>query len=124
MNNLDYVILYVRDVPIATRFYSELLDEKPVESSPGFSLFILPSGLKLGLWLRDEVMPEVKAQPGACEIGMGLKSQDHVKSLYKDWTHKGIKILQEPTEMDFGYTFTALDPDGHRIRVSYIRPTN
>jgi hypothetical protein len=26
-------------------------------------------------------------------------------------------ILQPPTEMDFGRTFTAADPDGHRLRV-------
>lgn len=124
MKSLDYVILYVSDVQIATRFYCEILGAHPVESSPGFSLFILPTGLKFGLWLRDEVMPEVKAQPGACEIGMGIESENNVRSLYKDWTQKGIKTLQEPTEMDFGYTFTALDPDGHRIRVSYIRPAN
>ncbi|WP_374468302.1 hypothetical protein [Ferrovibrio sp.] len=26
-------------------------------------------------------------------------------------------ILQPPTAMDFGYTFLAADPDGHRLRV-------
>jgi predicted enzyme related to lactoylglutathione lyase len=29
----------------------------------------------------------------------------------------GVAIAQKPVEMDFGYTFTALDPDGHRLRV-------
>ena len=29
----------------------------------------------------------------------------------------GVKILQPPTDMDFGRTFVALDPDGHRLRV-------
>ena len=33
------------------------------------------------------------------------------------WAKLGLKILQEPTKMDFGYTFTAADPDGHRLRV-------
>jgi predicted enzyme related to lactoylglutathione lyase len=28
-----------------------------------------------------------------------------------------MKIVQPPTRMEFGYTCTALDPDGHRLRV-------
>jgi hypothetical protein len=28
-----------------------------------------------------------------------------------------LKIAQAPTAMDFGMTFVALDPDGHRLRV-------
>jgi hypothetical protein len=29
----------------------------------------------------------------------------------------GLRIIQEPVKMDFGFTFTAADPDGHRLRV-------
>jgi len=28
-----------------------------------------------------------------------------------------LPIAQPLTQMDFGYTFVALDPDGHRLRV-------
>lgn len=31
--------------------------------------------------------------------------------------YRGLPMLQTPTTMDFGYTFTATDPDGHRLRV-------
>jgi hypothetical protein len=31
-------------------------------------------------------------------------------------------MAQTPTEMDFGTTFVALDPDGHRLRV-FATPT-
>ena len=124
MKNFDYIILYVNDVQIATRFYSELFDIKPVESSPGFSLFALASGLKFGLWLKNDVIPKVIDNPGACEIGIALDDEDSVTALYKDWMQKGIAIAQEPIKMDFGYTFTILDPDGHRIRISHIRAQN
>jgi hypothetical protein len=30
---------------------------------------------------------------------------------------RGLPIAQAPTAMDFGPTFVALDPDGHRLRV-------
>ncbi|HVW91717.1 MAG TPA: drug:proton antiporter, partial [Devosia sp.] len=33
------------------------------------------------------------------------------------WKGLDLVMLQEPTEMDFGFTFTAADPDGHRLRV-------
>ena len=34
-----------------------------------------------------------------------------------DWAKRGLEIIQRPTEMEFGLTFVALDPDGHRLRV-------
>ena len=36
---------------------------------------------------------------------------------YRDWSLRGLPILQAPIDMDFGRTFVALDPDGHRLRV-------
>ncbi len=29
----------------------------------------------------------------------------------------GIPMVLEPTVLEFGYTFVATDPDGHRLRV-------
>jgi predicted enzyme related to lactoylglutathione lyase len=40
-----------------------------------------------------------------------------VKAKFTDWKRRGLNIIQEPVQMDFGYTFVAADPDGHRLRV-------
>jgi len=40
-----------------------------------------------------------------------------VDALHADWRERGLAILQDPQMLDFGYTFTAADPDGHRLRV-------
>jgi predicted DNA-binding transcriptional regulator YafY len=40
-----------------------------------------------------------------------------IRSEHADWSRRGLKIAQPPTDMDFGRTFVALDPDGHRLRV-------
>ncbi len=40
-----------------------------------------------------------------------------VDERFAQWTGEGIVIAQEPTRMEFGYTFAGLDPDGHRLRV-------
>ena len=40
-----------------------------------------------------------------------------VARTHADWKSRGLPIAQAPTAMDFGHTFVALDPDGHRLRV-------
>jgi len=31
-------------------------------------------------------------------------------------------VIQSPVELDFGYTFAVVDPDGHRLRVCFLNP--
>lgn len=40
-----------------------------------------------------------------------------VDALYNRWREMGLTIAQAPRELDFGYSFVAQDPDGHRLRV-------
>jgi predicted enzyme related to lactoylglutathione lyase len=79
-------------------------------------MFALPSGVNLGLWGRDEVLPKATL-PGGVELCFPVESKDAVRAKRADWAALGLKVIQEPTEMDFGFTFTAADPDGHRLRV-------
>ncbi len=111
-----YVLNYVADPLKSASLYSKLFGREPVERSPGFALFVLPSGVAFGLWKRDEVEPRATL-PGGAEFCVTVDSDDAVRSARESWAGLGLKILQEPTRMDFGYTFTAADPDGHRLRV-------
>ncbi|AXI03747.1 VOC family protein [Aquirhabdus parva] len=117
MTSPNFVILYVEAPETSAAFYADLFDLKPVELSPGFALFILPSGLKFGLWAKHDV------QPAITNFGTGgeliIPETDHaaVDATYASWRQRGLEIAQVPTEMDFGYTFVAVDPDGHRLRV-------
>jgi predicted enzyme related to lactoylglutathione lyase len=43
--------------------------------------------------------------------------QKMVEATHADWRRRGLTVIQPPTRMGFGHTFTALDPDGHRLRV-------
>jgi catechol 2,3-dioxygenase-like lactoylglutathione lyase family enzyme len=112
-----YVLLYVENPLRSGDFYARLLDRRPVESSSGFVLFVLESGLKLGLWLRGEVAPAAAGAPGSAELCFTEPSADAVRARSAAWSAQGIPIAQAPTEMDFGFTFVGLDPDGHRLRV-------
>jgi predicted enzyme related to lactoylglutathione lyase len=117
MPDPNFVLLYVDNPPSSAMFYADLLGKQPVESSPTFAMFALGSGLMLGLWSRETVEPAVTSAAGSGELAIAVADRDAVETMHTDWTRRGLKIAQEPTDMDFGRTFVALDPDGHRVRV-------
>lgn len=113
----DLTILYVTDVPASARFYEALLGAAPVEASPGFALFLLEGGHKLGLWRRDAVAPAAQQTGGGAELCFLEETDAALDARHAAWAAQGLPILQAPITMDFGRTFTAADPDGHRLRV-------
>ena len=110
-------LLYVEDPVASAAFYEKLLRKKPVEASPGFAMFELTAPTMLGLWKRADVLPKVTAATGTNEIGFHVESNQIVEQFFGSAKDIGAKVLQEPAQMDFGYTFTVADPDGHRLRV-------
>ncbi len=114
MPDLSLVILYVDNPAASAAFYADLLGQAPAEQSPTFATFPLPSGIGLGLWSRHTVEPAAAAAGGGTEIAFMAADVDAV---HAEWSAKGVPVAQPPTELDFGRTFVALDPDGHRLRV-------
>lgn len=117
MRDLNFVILYVNSPSASAAFYAELLGKQPVEASPTFAMFAMTSGVMLGLWSRHTVEPAATAAGGGAEIAFTVADAEAVRATHADWRRRGLPIAQEPTAMDFGHTFVALDPDGHRLRV-------
>lgn len=117
MTDPNFIILYVDSPTNSAAFYGDLLAKEPVELHPTFAMFALDSGVMLGLWSKHTVEPAATATGGGAEVAFALANKAAVQSLYDDWQQRGLPILQMPLQMDFGYTFVALDPDGHRLRV-------
>lgn len=121
MANPNFFILYVSDPTVSAAFYAELLERKPVEASPTFALFALDSGVMLGLWSRDAVLPArggaETAVGGGGEVAFAVDSNAEVMRLHDEWKERRLPIAQAPVDLDFGFTFVATDPDGHRLRV-------
>ena len=115
MRTLNYLLLAVADPAKSAALYTKLLGIEPVENAPTFVLYVLPNGVKIGLWLKDEIAPAPKAA-GGIEISFTEDSKDAVLATYEAWRALGVKVVQEPTEMDFGFTFVIEDLDGHRLR--------
>ncbi len=116
MKDMNQVILYVDNPLASAAFYGTLLDKAPLQASETFAVFMLDSGVKLGLWSKHSVEPG--ATPvGGSEFGFSVPDRQTVDTHYEVWKARGLRIAQSLTAMDFGYTFVALDPDGHRLRV-------
>lgn len=113
----NFVLLYVDDPTASAAFYADLLGKPPVDSSPGFAMFATASGVMLGLWKRGEVTPTTTTRGGGGELAFAVEGAEAVRKAHAAWSARGLTIAQAPTELDFGYTFVALDPDGHRLRV-------
>ncbi len=109
-------ILYVQNPIESAAFYGRLLDRKPVDQSPGFAMFALGEKGMLGLWKAADVQPTAKPAGGS-ELCFTLTDRAAVDACLARWQAQGAQVLQRPTDMDFGYTFTVADLDGHRVRV-------
>ena len=116
MSNPDFLILYVKDLPKSIEFYKSTFAQEPVNQSPGFAMFVLPNGLKFGLWLAGTAEPEVETAGGGAEYGIPLADAGGLNQAHEASLTLGHKIIQNPTEMSFGLTYVVEDPDRHRIR--------
>ena len=116
MTDFSFVLLYVDDPLASAAFYEGLLGRPAVESAPTFAMLPLNAGVMLGLWRRDGVKPAANPAGGS-EIAFTVADAAAVRDTHAAWQARGLAIAQAPVAMDFGHTFVALDPDGHRLRV-------
>lgn len=116
MTTLNYILLAVADPLKSEAFYSRLLGIQPVEKAPSFVLYVLSNGIKLGLWIKDEMVPK-PLPAGGVEVTFSEPDKSAVSATYETWKQRGATIVQEPVDMDFGFTFAAKDPDGYILRV-------
>lgn len=116
------VILYVDNPKKSADFYTRLFEQSPIEDSETFVMYLFDNAWKLGLWSKHTVVPESQASSQCMEVAFALDSKAAVDVCFKQLKEKNVEILQTPTALDFGYAFTALDPDNHRLRFYYIAP--
>ncbi len=121
LSDPNLVLFYVKNPAKSEEFYKNLLDTQPIESSPTFAMFIMKTGLRLGLWAKEDI--ERSSNRGGMELSFQVNSNEMVDEIHKQWSDKEISIIQAPTQMDFGYTFVGIDPDEHRLRIFCLKRT-
>ena len=117
----NVVVLYVDNLAITSQFYQGLLGIKPIEASITFHSFTLSNGMSLALKALHSVVPSTEEKRGNGELAFTLDSNEEVDELFAEWQTKEMSIIFPPSQMPFGYTFVALDPDGYRLRVASLR---
>ncbi len=123
MKPSNFVLFYVKSPAASAAFYEKLLATSPSSSRPALpcSSCRAASSSVSGSTVPSTRRPmAVSAARKSCSTAT---TDAAVDATHGDWAAKGAEILQKPTLMDFGYTFTAADPDGHRLRV-YRRAEN
>lgn len=121
MQHPSFVILYVENPVQSAAFYQQLFAIAPVEASPGFAMFVLNSGLRLGLWHRQHIVPAARLDAGvpaggSCELVFQLADSAVLQQTYQQCQQAGLPVALAPVQLDFGETFVVLDPDQHRLR--------
>ena len=112
MRNVGFILVYVENVAASQAFYASILGRPAIESSNTFAMVPAAPGLMLGLWRRDGVKPAPSASAvGGGEIAFPVDNPAEVDATFAEWRGRGVRIALEPTQMDFGYTFVALDPN-------------
>lgn len=107
---------YVTDAAVSAALYARLFGAEPVDSSPHHAMFAFPNGTTFGVWGREAVQPQTDVMGGGMEFTFQVQDEAEVDQCLAEWRALGLTILQPPVRMPFGYTFTATDPDGHRLR--------
>ncbi|MEQ1768533.1 MAG: VOC family protein [Devosia sp.] len=110
------IISYVADTARSAELYGHLFGLEPSQQDRRSACFQLPGGINVTLLNRRLVEPRATL-PGGNELCFEVASEALVRRRRNDWAKLGLHILQEPEHLPIGYTFTASDPDGHRLRV-------
>jgi predicted enzyme related to lactoylglutathione lyase len=116
MTSTPSTFAYVSDAVASAALYAQLFGAEPIDNSPQHAMFAFPNGTTFGVWGREVVQPQAEVMGGGMEFTFRVGSDAEVDQRHAEWQALGLAILQPPVRMPFGYTFTATDPDGHRLR--------
>src|SRR5215510_2966157 len=114
-------ILYVRDLETAKRFYTEKLGLSIVEAQSGPTFVILGMSGGALLALQDAATEKATTPGPAGGTLIGLVVDD-VDAVWRALQSKGVRMLNQPTDLPFGRAFDLLDPEGHHLNI-YKPPT-
>lgn len=115
----NQIVIYVASKQVSQEFYAAVLEREFADLSPYFGVFALDGGWTLALLQHDGVEPP-PTPAGGTELVFPLPDRAAVDATAAAWTERGVRLIQQPVEVRFGYTFVAVDPDGNRLRVGHF----
>lgn len=117
------IVFYVNNLALSQHFYQELLGIPSKQLSPTYAVFKFENGVIIGL--KEKAEQEINLTGnGAVELAFTAEHHAEVEKLFLTWQKKEITILEPPTQVSYGFTFVAADPDGNRLRVITLTEEN
>ena len=117
IRNIDYVILLCDDVERMKHFYHEVMEFPIHRDQPGWIEMNVGSVL-LTLRERGRSYDGPKATGGAGVQLAFRVAPSEVETCYRELLQKGVAILQEPRDLDYGHrTLFFNDPEGNILEI-------
>ncbi|MBI2879382.1 MAG: VOC family protein [Candidatus Rokubacteria bacterium] len=119
---LGHVVLYVRDIERALRFYRDLLGFREVGRVFDGRAAALTAGRTHHEILLIEVGPDAAPMPPHPRVGLyhvGVKvgdSLDELRAAYRELVEAGVRIVGA-SDHTVSQSLYVLDPDGHEVEV-------
>ena len=106
-------VLAVRDLPVSTQFYTEVLGfQRDQVQAPGWS-FVSKDAFKLML---GECADEVAATEVGNHAWFARIMVDGLDEYYKEISARGANVISQPADRAYGLReFVIRTPDGHRL---------
>ncbi len=122
LKTLDYVVLIVRDLDVAVRFYCEVLGLALKHRADAYAQ-IEAGATRLGLYTReamqvtlDRALAEPAAAAPAFEIGFKVEDVD---AAFAELKRRGAQAVMAPRDRPWGQRTAYLcDPDGNLIELA------
>jgi predicted enzyme related to lactoylglutathione lyase len=116
--NLNFAILYMRDMTASKAFYTDVLGLTVVEELSGPSFVALRGDGGALLALQDKATakfpPKDEEHAGGVELSFAV---DDVDGTWRRWQARGVTLVTEPMDLPFGRYFMARDPEGYYLSV-------
>jgi len=116
---LGPIQVFVSDIEIAKKWYTEILGMKLVKEYPDFKCILL----KLGKTEFDIGIPDPCWGEGWDKVKVGGRTpiffeSDNIKKTYKELKNKGVKFVEELSERPWGELKAVfVDPDGNEFNL-------
>jgi lactoylglutathione lyase len=116
LGNVDYVILYVRDLDKSISFYRDVIGLPFKFTESGYAEFAT-QGTKFALFERTSLPQLIGRDGGECDATMEVAFLvDDVDAEAERLRAAGVAELTGPVDRPWGQrTFHFLDPDGHVV---------
>ena len=113
VNGPDFISLQVRDTEVSARFYEQHLG---LTRQPGPPHAVVFATTPIAFAVREQVPGfDLDQQPDPSGgVALWLHAPE-ARGLHDALVAAGVRIVSEPVEGPFGFTFTFADPDGYRI---------